>query len=105
MKLIEADEGEYRIFAGAMEGANSDGFIAGVAVQLRGTAGRPSRDVFCDVSLACGHRWETQDSALAHAVTRGRDAIAREQRLSSEIEMDIPILSTESLARLRKNPG
>lgn len=83
MKLIERDEGEYRIFAGAMEGSQGDGFIAAVVVSLRSGSGRPARDVFRDDALACGHRWSTLEMALAHAVIEGQEAIWRERNRCS----------------------
>lgn len=94
MKLIERDQGEFRIFAGAMEGIHDDGYIAAVVVRVQGVPGRPSRDVFRDDSLACGHRWATQELALAQAVIRGQAAIMREQwpQESAHCELSMPAL-------------
>ncbi len=85
MNLIERDEGEYRILAGAMEGSHADGFIAAVVVCKQVVPGRPSHDVFRDDSLACGNRWATPELALAHALVEGRAAIARERRPMAKV--------------------
>jgi hypothetical protein len=77
MKLTERDDGDYRIYAGAMEGPHGDGFIAAVVVRLRRLPAGAEREVWREDALSCGHRWPTQESALAHAVVKGREAVAR----------------------------
>lgn len=93
MRLIERDEGEYRIFAGAMEGSQADGFIAAVVVRLQAGFGLPEQDVFRDDALACGHRWSTPELALARAVVVGQEAIVRERWTSQRNARDSSTLS------------
>jgi hypothetical protein len=77
MRFDERVIGDYRIFAGALEGPRGDGYIAAIIVQrVRGMPGAP-REIFRDESLACGHRWESADAALAYAISKANDAIRR----------------------------
>jgi len=81
--LDERTEGPYRIYAGALEACQGDGYIAAVVVSRMGSDSRPGREAYRDESLACGHRWESPDEALRYAVCRARAIIASESgRLS-----------------------
>jgi hypothetical protein len=74
----ESSEGDYRIYAGALEAPRGQGYIAAVVVnRLRG-AGQPPREAYRDDSLACGHRWLSPAEALSYAVNRAREVIRRE---------------------------
>ena len=75
MILTERDDGEYRIYAGAMEATQGDGYIAAVVV----TAGHASREAFRDDSLACGHRWVSSKAALSFAMDKGLEVVRRER--------------------------
>jgi len=83
MLLDEYDEGEYRIYAGALESKLGDGYIAAVVVsRFRGVDHAP-REAYRDEALACGHRWERSEQALSYAVGKGREVVRSEQhRLS-----------------------
>ncbi len=75
MQFDECDDGDYRIYVGALEAPGGDGFIAAVVVQrVRGIAG-PPREIWRDDSLACGHHWPSADAALRYAMTRARDML------------------------------
>ena len=76
MQFDECTTGEYRVFTGALESPMGDGYIAALIV-LR-SRGAP-REVFRDESLACGHRWESADAALAYAMTKSREVIRRHE--------------------------
>ena len=77
MQLDERDEGEYRIYAGAMESRMGDGYIAAVVVnKVRGVA-RP-HEAYRDDALACGHRWASAQAALTYAFVKGREVIRTE---------------------------
>jgi hypothetical protein len=77
MQLDERDEGEYRIYAGAMESKLGDGYIAALVVsKVRGVP-RP-REAYRDDALACGHRWESAKAALSYAFGKGREVIHSE---------------------------
>jgi hypothetical protein len=77
MQFEERNVGEYRIFAGALEGPQGDGYIAATIVQrVKGVPGAP-REIFRDESLACGHRWQSADAALAYAISKAQDAIRK----------------------------
>jgi hypothetical protein len=74
----ERSEGDYRIYAGALEAPRGQGYIAAVVVsRVRGT-GQPPREAYRDDSLACGYRWQSSDEALSYALNRARDVIRRE---------------------------
>jgi len=74
MQLDQRDEGEYRIYAGAMESRLGDGYIAAVVVSKVRGAG-PLREAFRDDALACGHRWASAKAAMSYAFGKGREAI------------------------------
>ena len=75
MQFQEATEGEFRIYAGALESPVGDGFTAALVVQ-RGSGA--SRDAFRDDSLHCGHRWASADEALCYAVRKARELIRKQ---------------------------
>ena len=78
MHFDERDEGDYRIYAGALE-APSGGYIAAVVVRrVRGGQGA-QREAYRDESLACGHRWRSPQEALVYALDRARELIHRER--------------------------
>ena len=81
MRFDEREIGDYRIFAGALEAPKGDGYTATMIVQLvHGGAGVP-REVLRDEGLACGHRWESADAALAYAISKAQEAIRKRGEL------------------------
>jgi hypothetical protein len=75
MHFDERNVGDYRIYAGALEGPQGDGYIAAMIVQrVKGVPGAP-REILRDESLACGHRWASPNDALAYAIGKAQDAI------------------------------
>jgi len=81
--LDESTEGPYRIYAGALEARQGDGYIAAVVVKRMDCTSHPGREAYRDDSLACGHRWKSADDALRFALARAREIIAtRSQMLS-----------------------
>ncbi len=77
MQFDERDEGDYRIYAGAMP-SDGEGYIAAVVVsRVRGAADTP-REAFRDNSLAHGHLWTSPSAALSYAVGKGREVINTE---------------------------
>ena len=79
MILAERVDGDFHIYAGAIEAAQGDGYIAAVVVDLIRPAGRAAREAFRDDALACGHRWRSAESALSYAMGKGREAVERER--------------------------
>ena len=78
MHFDERTVGDYRIYAGALEGPQGDGYIAAMIVQrVRGVPNAP-REILRDESLACGHRWESAHDALAYAISKATDAIRKQ---------------------------
>lgn len=78
MNFDEKMEGDYRIYAGAVESLQGDGYIAAVVInRVRGDK-QSLREAFRDESLACGHRWASPDAALQYAVTKARELIHTE---------------------------
>ena len=79
MTLDERDEGDYRIYAGALEGAQGDGYIAAVVVSRVRNTDRAPREAFRDEALACGHRWARPEEALSYAIGKGREVVRTER--------------------------
>jgi hypothetical protein len=78
MKLQEAREGDYRIFVGALEAPQGDGYIAALVVkrQPEGVADAAEvREAFRDDALACGYRWPSADAAVRYAMQRAREMV------------------------------
>jgi hypothetical protein len=75
----ETHEGDYRIYAGALEAPRGQGYIAAVVVNRVQGAGAAQREAYRDDSLACGHRWGSSGEALRYAVNKAREIIRREQ--------------------------
>ena len=79
MIFDERNEGDYRIYAGALEAPRGQGYIAAVVVnRVRGDGPTP-REAYRDDSLACGYRWLSADEALSYALNKGRELIQRER--------------------------
>lgn len=78
MHFDERNEGDYRIFAGALASAQGDGFIAAVIVSRWRGKGNAPREAFRDENLASGRRWATADAALAYAMSRGQQLVRSE---------------------------
>ena len=76
MHFDERKIGDYRVYAGALEGLQGDGYIAALVV-LR-EQGSSRREILRDDSLACGHRWPSADAALAYAMSKAQDVIRKQ---------------------------
>lgn len=82
MIFDERTEGDYRIYAGALEAPRGQGYITALVVNRIGDAGHKPREAFRDDSLACGHRWPSAAEALSYALNKARELIQRDpQRL------------------------
>jgi hypothetical protein len=78
MRFQEAVEGEWRIYAGALESPRGDGYTAAAVVQRSGG----TRELWRDDSLACGHRWPSADEALRYALGKAREIIRNSAALA-----------------------
>ncbi|HEX7383321.1 MAG TPA: hypothetical protein VF291_03350 [Burkholderiaceae bacterium] len=79
MHFDERDEGDYRIYAGALEAPRGGGYIAAVVVKrIRGARDGP-REAWRDESLAGGHRWLSPHEALHYALDKARELIRCER--------------------------
>lgn len=79
MRVAESNEGDYRIYAGAVPGQRGEGFIATVVVnRVRGNIDKP-RLAYRDEQLAGGHRWPSPEAARLYAVAKAREVIRTEQ--------------------------
>jgi len=79
MLFDERCDGDYRIYAGALEAPRGHGYIAAVVVnRVSGLVNTP-REAFRDDNLACGHRWLSPEEALVYALNKAREVIHREQ--------------------------
>jgi hypothetical protein len=78
MRIAMTNEGDYRIYAGAVAGQRG-GFVATVVVnRVRGTVDKP-REAYRDDMLAGGHRWPSPEAARLYAVAKARQVIRMEQ--------------------------
>jgi len=77
MIFDERRDGDYRIYAGALEAPRGYGYIAAVVVNR--VDGTSPREAYRDDALACGHRWLSPQEALVYALSKARDVIHREQ--------------------------
>jgi hypothetical protein len=77
----EHTEGQYKIYAGALEAPQGDGYVAAVVVCRSECAPQVRREAWRDDSLACGHRWASAADALHYAVERGREVIRNQSKL------------------------
>lgn len=84
MKFEERVEGDYLIYAGALDVLRGDGYIAAVVVHRTSPHHRRGQEVFRDESLACGHRWPSADEALMSALSKAREWITQQGRPMSE---------------------
>jgi hypothetical protein len=73
MRFHEETEGDYRIYAGAVEAPQGAGYIA--AVVVRREQCQPPQVAWRDDSVACGYRWASPEQAIAYALTRARELI------------------------------
>lgn len=76
----ELSEGDYRIYAGALEAPRGQGWIAAVVVnRVHGAGGGAApREAFRDDRLAGGHRWLSPREALNYALNQARRVIRLE---------------------------
>jgi len=79
MNFDERIEGDYRIYAGALEAVQGDGYIAAVVINRVSGDKHLLREAFRDESLACGHRWPSPDAALLYALNKARELINTER--------------------------
>ena len=86
MRFDEQVEGDYRIYAGALDAPHGEGYIAAVVIsRLQDVPHGTSPEVWRDDSLACGYRWESADEALRYALTKGCEVIQRGPALSAQL--------------------
>ena len=81
MRFNECQEGDYRIFVGAVEAPRGDGYMAALIVnRVRGAIGKHP-EAYRDDTLACGYRWPSPDEAMHYAMNRARELIRSQSRL------------------------
>jgi hypothetical protein len=81
MHFHETTEGDYRIFAGAIEAPSRSGYLAALVVNRTDAEHRTQREAFRDTSLAAGYAWPSADEALRYAVQRGQEIVRRRPTL------------------------
>ena len=75
MHLDERREGDYRIYVGALEAPQGDGYEATVVIYRTHGARFGTVEAFRDTRLCGGHRWESAADALQFAMARGREIV------------------------------
>jgi hypothetical protein len=81
MHFHETTEGDYRIYAGAIEAPARSGYFAAVVVSRTAPPRGGSSEAFRDTSLAAGYCWPSADAALRYALHRGQDVVRRRPAL------------------------
>jgi len=80
MLFDERNEGDYRIYAGALEAPQGDGYLAAVVInRLRGVHDTP-REAYRDTAMAAGYRWVSARDALSYALAKGLEMIRTERQ-------------------------
>lgn len=74
MQFCEQQQGEYRIYGGAVESPHG-GYLAAVVVMK--VVGEPAL-VFRDERLSGGHRFPAANDAVRHAMASGRKVLRRQ---------------------------
>lgn len=77
MHFQETTEGDYRIFAGAIEAPARGGYFAALVVNRTAGTTHGPLEAFRDTLLAAGYRWPSAEEALRYAVARGQDIVRR----------------------------
>ncbi len=81
MRFQECREGDYKIYAGAVESPRGEGYIAALVVsRAEPSPGRPSV-AFRDDSVACGYCWRSAEEAIAYALNRAREMVRRRSEM------------------------
>lgn len=83
MQFAEVNEGDYRIYAGALEAPAGDGYIAALVVKHHAgstTGHAATAPIYRDDSVACGYRWPSPTEAITYALARGREVVRRQAR-------------------------
>lgn len=78
MHFIERDDGEFRIYTGAMEAPRGEGYLAALVVQRLRTGGT-AEQLFRDDALCAGYGWPTPDAALAFAMRKAQGVLRAKQ--------------------------
>ena len=77
MHFQETTEGDYRIFAGAIEAPSRSGYFAALVVSRAAGPRHGTLEAFRDTLLAAGYRWSSAEEALRYAVHRGQEIVRR----------------------------
>ena len=86
MKFEDRIDGDYRIYAGALDVMQGDGYIAAVVVNRIASHPAKAQEVFRDESLACGHRWGSAEEALMFALCKAREWIGHQRQHVSTLD-------------------
>lgn len=78
MHFIERDDGEFRIYTGAIETPRGEGYLAALVVQRLREGGR-AEEIFRDDALCAGYGWPTPDAALAFAMRKAQGILRAKQ--------------------------
>jgi len=81
MHFDERKIGDYRVYTGALEVPQGDGYIAALVVLREQGAAAAPREILRDESLACGHRFVSPAAALAYAMSKGQELIRKQAPL------------------------
>lgn len=82
MHFQESTEGDYRIFAGAIEApAARGGYLAALVVNRTDARRHNAGEAFRDTALAAGYTWDSADEALRYAMARGQELVRRRPTL------------------------
>jgi len=78
MHFIERDDGDFRIYTGAIETPRGNAYLAAVVIHRVRGCGAP-QEIYRDESLCAGYGWHTPDAALAFAMRKAQGVIRAKQ--------------------------
>jgi hypothetical protein len=78
MHFDERNEGDYRIYAGALESPRGGGYVAAVVVNRLGCSIDGPREAYRETSMSGGHCWNSPDDTLRDVVARAQELIRTE---------------------------
>ena len=103
MQFAESNEGDYRIYVGALEASGGGGYIAALVVRYRGDGAADlgaAPPAYRDDSVACGYRWPSPGEAISYAMARGREVVRRRTR-EAQVEIAPKALGDTAVGQQR----
>ena len=75
MVFEEHNDGDFHVYAGAIEAHWGKGYTAALVVSQQGRGGGGSAEIFRDDQLAQRRHWPTTEAALRYAMRKGQQVV------------------------------